>query len=113
MKKRVIGIILCIVLLFSTAAPISAKGAYSGTTDYPLVVVRGMDFSGLYIDEGTQNERAAISNVDAAGIIKTLILAGISGSFDGVINQALVYVKSILGNLACDNTGASIYNVSP
>ncbi|HZK20686.1 MAG TPA: hypothetical protein VFC76_00255 [Oscillospiraceae bacterium] len=113
MKKRITGIVLCVVLLFSTAAPVSAKGFLSSTPEYPLVVVRGMDFSGLYIDEGTENERPALGEIDATGIIKTLILAGISGSFDGVINQALVYVKSILGNLACDNTGASIYNVSP
>lgn len=117
MKKRVIGIILCVVLLFSTAAPVSARGFLSSTPDYPLVVVRGMDFSGLYIDEGTENERPALGSVDAAGVIKTLVLAGvkagISGSFEGVINQALVFAEDLLGNLACDNTGASVYNVSP
>lgn len=117
MKKRITGIVLCVVLLFSTAAPVSAKGFLSSTPEYPLVVVRGMDFSGLYIDEGTENERPALGEIDATGIIKTLVLAGISAgisrSFEGVIDQALVYAQGILGSLACDNTGASVYNISP
>lgn len=119
MKKRIISICLCAALLVSylpvtRAAAVEGVHTFTGG-DRPLVVVAGMDFTGLVADIGTENERPAIGSVTAAGLIKTVLVAGgagiANGSFDVVVDKGIDYARSLLGNIACDNTGASIHAV--
>ncbi len=113
--KKIISIVLCLVL---TAIPLCTTSAAALTApEYPFVLVRGMDFNGLFIDEGTENERPAIGPFESQDILQTLLYAGVAAgvgtSMDNAVNELIVYAKRVLGNLACDNTGASIYNVDP
>lgn len=119
MKKRILSLCLCVALItgcFPVTGSAASNGAYTFIGgERPLVVVAGMDFTGLRMDVGTENERPAIEPITAKGIIKTLFAAGAaaikSKSFDAVVDKGIDYFRSIFGNLACDNTGTSIYNV--
>ena len=120
MKKRILSICLCVALI-TCCFPITGAAATGGAGtltggELPLIVVAGMDFAGLVLDKGTENERPAIEPVTAKGVIKAVLAAVAAGvinrSFDPVVDEGVDFVRSILGNFACDNTGASIYNVS-
>lgn len=120
MKKRILSLCLCSALIVSCLpVPRAAAdgGAYTFTGgERPLIVVAGMDFTGLVADIGTENERPAIESITTKGILKTVLVAGgagiVNGSFDAVVDKGVDYARSLLGNIACDNTGASIYPVS-
>lgn len=81
----------------------------------PVVIVRGMDFGGLYLDYGTENQQAAI-NTDAGMIIKGALKAIGSGiinfSFDAVIDGVADLACDIFKYLSIDENGDSVYNVS-
>lgn len=113
--KKTLSVILSITLILCVPVSVAAQGKKS--EPLPLVLVRGMDFLGLYVDEGTENERPVFGEVEAQDIIKTLLMAGVSaglnGSFDSAVDQLIVYVRELLECYACDKTGASIYNISP
>lgn len=118
MFKRMLGVILCIALVFCGPVSAAAESAVLGSSEVlPLVLVRGMDFDGLYLDEGTEKERPALGRVETKDIIKTLLIAGaaagISMSLDSAVEQLIIYARGILGNLACDNTGAPVYELNP
>lgn len=116
MKRRIISMILCFAivacffqLFASTAVAVGDSGSY------PVLIVRGVDINGLYLDFGTENQRSCLGEIDAAGITKTLILATAKGlinnDMDSAVDEILIYAHKILDGLACDNTGASLYNV--
>lgn len=108
--KKLIAFILAAVLLFCCTFGTSAAEEKT----VPIVVVRGLDFNGLILDQGTKNERPALSiNVPKLifGIVKTLTLSifgGTEGFVDGVIDVA----GDILSPLACDKNGNTVQNVS-
>ncbi len=121
--KKLICIFMSLVLIFcisfSSAAASNAgtAKASSEAEDYPFVLVRGMNFDGLFLDLGTENERNCIGDIKFFDIAKT-VLKGVgsyiqTGSTRGLIEEALNYAQEILGSMACDKNGDSLYNVSP
>lgn len=115
--KKFISILIAFILAFTACVP-----AFSADTqnpvecdDIPVVVVRGMDFGGLYVDYGTENEKPAI-NTDAGMIVKGILKAIGSGvftfSFDGFIDGVCELAGNIFGNFTMDENGDSLYNVS-
>lgn len=82
----------------------------------PVVVIRGMSFNGLTVDAGTENERNCVKGFDVGGLVKA-ILKGILRcltrfSLDEFCVPVIAYVNDIMGELACDSDGNSVYNVS-
>lgn len=59
--KKVISILLAVVLLFSTSASAFAAKAEESTitNNDPVILVRGMDFTNLMLDVGTESQRKA------------------------------------------------------
>lgn len=118
MKRRIISIILCFSLLFviplSTAAAQEPMEPALEENTYPFVLVRGMDFTGIYFDQGTPTERSAV-NLDIGGIVKTLLRAGISGlatqNMDRAVDIILDYTQVMFGGIACDTNGNSVYEI--
>lgn len=115
--KKFISILIAFILAFTACVP-----AFSADTqnpvecdDIPVVVVRGMDFGGLYVDYGTENEKPAI-NTDAGMIVKGVLKAIGSGvftfSFDGFIDGVCELAGNIFGNFTMDENGDSLYNIS-
>lgn len=80
----------------------------------PVIIIRGMDFGGLYLDCGTENEKPAMS-LDAGEIVKKALPAlgrGIAKfSLDAVIEEIEAVAYDIFANISMDENGDSLYNV--
>lgn len=115
--KKFISLLLTAAMLMSFAVPAFASDEHNPAEceNVPVVIVRGMDFGGLYLDYGTENQQAAI-NTDAGMIIKGALKAIGSGiinfSFDAVIDGVADLACDIFKYLSIDENGDSVYNVS-
>ncbi len=110
--KRIICVVLALLFAFSGTA--AALGSGAQPAEAPLVIVRGMDFGGLILDQGTENERPAMS-VEAGPIIgsvfKGLFMSIFKGR-EGFADMAVDIVKGIFSPLACDEKGNTIGKIS-
>lgn len=115
--KKIISVLLSIIIVFSSAAVITqAENETEKYSQYPAVVVRGMQFEGLTVNEGTENGQNAFAGVTAGGIIKT-IGKTLAGSFKHGLSRAFAdaaaeYCGQIMGKMACDENGDSKYDVT-
>ena len=120
--KKTVSLILAISMVFALLVPAFAQNKTdlsehnpAKCDNIPVVIVRGMDFGGLYVDCGTENEKPAI-NTDAGMIIKGALKAIGSGilrfNFDYVIDGVCTLASEIFKNLSMDENGDSLYNVS-
>lgn len=119
--KKTVSIILALSMVFALFVPAFAENEDSAIhnpadcENVPVIVVRGMDFGGLYVDCGTETEKPAI-NTDAGMIVKGVFKAigkGIAKfSFDGIIDGVAELATDIFVNLSMDENGDSLYNVS-
>lgn len=105
--KKIISVILALCLMCPVFTAIaSAESALPaapgpGENEYPLVVVRGMDFlHGLLYDAGTENEREATAEISFGGVVKTLYRAFgklvTEFSKDAAVQEILDYVSEVL-----------------
>ena len=118
MKKR-ISVLLTLVLLVCCAAPAFAAGgrapAAPAPCAYPVVIARGMEFNGVYTNYGTPEQVKCFHGITFGGVVKTLF-ATVKNAFSmglehGFAAAAVDYVQEILGDMACDETGASVKEV--
>lgn len=119
--KKIISILLAFSMILALSVPAFAENEEamphnpSDCENVPVIIVRGMDFGGLYVDCGTENEKPAI-NTDAGMIVKGVFGAigkGITQfSFDGIIDGVADLATDIFVNLSMDENGDSLYNVS-
>lgn len=116
--KKVISIILAITLAFSMMIPAFAqeetKTHNAAECDVvPVIIVRGMDFGGLYTNVGTDKQAPAI-NVNAGNIVKSVFKAIFKGvtrfSIDAAMEEVLDCVADIFKGLQIDDKGNSPYN---
>lgn len=118
MKKKIAALILTFSMLLSLCVPAFAEITVTPHTEYedanPVIIVRGMEFTGLSIDPCTENERPAV-NLDAGLIVKYIFKAIGSAiihlNFDSAMDVVLEAVKEILGSLAISPDGTPTYNV--
>lgn len=118
--KKTVSFILALSMIFTLFVPAFAENkdapAHNPTecNNVPVIIVRGMDFGGLYVDCGTENEKPAI-NTDAGMIVKGVFKAIGNGiakfSFDGIIDGVAELATDIFVNLSMDEKGDSLYNV--
>ncbi|MBQ8015352.1 MAG: hypothetical protein IJ264_04095 [Clostridia bacterium] len=115
--KKIISILLALSMVVSLAVSAFAGGddAPEVTEEkVPVILVRGMNFGGLYLDYGTENERPAIT-VDAGEIVKYVFKALATGiftfSFDNAMDVVIDCAFDILGGLAVDELGESVHNI--
>lgn len=114
--KKFVSIFLVFIMIFSLSVPVFAQDSHNPDEcrNLPVIIVRGMDFGGLYVDYGTENQQPAI-NTDTGNIIKgvfKILGAGILNlSFDAAIDGVKELATDILGNLSMDENGDSLYNV--
>ncbi len=106
---------LCVILALVIALSCSANAlAISSQPENPIVIVRGMDFGGLILDQGTENERPALS-VQVGPIIgsvfKGLFMSIFKGT-EGFADMVIDIAGGIFAPLACDKNGNSIGNIS-
>lgn len=126
--KKLLSVFLAFALLLSFVTPAfasqsgktadtSAQEAHDPATctDCPVVIVRGMDVAGLYIDKGTENERNAIEF--DLGDLLSMLYKGISGAIkakdaDPFFQAIIDYVKVLLDGYAMNEDGTSKHNIS-
>ncbi len=116
--KKLISIILTVTMLLSLSVPAFARVQLAeeghNCDDVPVIIVRGMDFNGLYYDYGTDNQRPAI-NVDVTEIIGYVFKALAAGIFtfslDNVMDVVIECAYSIFSGLAIDGNGESVHNI--
>lgn len=117
--KKAVSIFLVLSMFVSLFAPAFAATDETAHNpdecqNVPVIVVRGMDFGGLYVDCGTENEKPAI-NTDAGMIVKGALKAIGTGlirfNFDYVIDGVIELATDIFANLSMDENGDLLYNV--
>ncbi len=115
--KKIISLFLAFSLIFSAFIPSYASEIKhtEECNDLPVIVVRGMDFGGLSVDTGTENEKPAI-NTDVkmivTGVLKILGAGIFKFSFDAAVDEISELVLDIFGNFIMDENGDPLYNVS-
>ena len=111
--KNIISIILTVSLLLGICIPAFAQEK-TECSDVPVIIIRGMDFAGLYHDYGTENERPVLE-VDAMEIVKTIgkALGKLIFTFnaDEAMNVILDYAHELLKGFSVDNLGNSVYDL--
>ncbi len=120
--KKLLSIFLSICIIFTVILPpgISAAGVNAAPLStqedsYPFILIRGVDFGAMYTDYGTPEQAQAVEPITAGSIALALLKSAgaaiLHGSFDPVVDGVLDYADSILGKLACDKDGASVYDL--
>lgn len=116
--KKFVSIILAVVMAFSCVLP--AFGAESEhnpetCTDVPVLVIRGMDFGGLYTDVGTDAQEAAI-RADVAHIVfnafKGIALSLVKMSLDPFVESVADIASGIFENIKMNPDGTSKHNTA-
>lgn len=111
--KNIISIVLMLSMVFSLCMPAFAQGK-SECDHVPVIIIRGMDFTGLYHDYGTEEERSVLE-VDATEIIKTVFKAlgklVFTFNVDEAMNVILDYAYDLLKGFSVDNFGNSVYKL--
>ncbi len=118
--KKTVSIILALSMILALFVPAFAESESAQPhnpdecQNVPVIIVRGMDFGGLYLDCGTENEKPAMS-LDAGEIVKDALIAigkGIAKfSLDAVIDEIAAVAYDIFENISMDENGDSLYNV--
>lgn len=115
MIKKITGIILALVLALSSVLPAFAEAEHNPETctDVPVLVIRGMDFGGLYTDVGTDKQEAAI-RADAKEIVglafKGIFKSMLKLSFDPFVESVADVAGGIFEYLKMNPDGTSKHN---
>ncbi len=119
--KRIISVLLALILAATVCVPVfaSEKESEANTLEaaggYPVIIIRGMDFTGLYIDYGTDNQHNCMGDINIGSILKAVGSAIVSRVFKNDRHEAThklcVELNEIFGGYACNDDGSSKYNV--
>ncbi len=115
--KKIISLFLAAVMVFSVSSVSFAAADECDCGVTPVVYVQGFG-EALYENVDTEDEISAFPPEAPAilkaipDILKALGVAAIAGDYEGFGDYAMRGVNKILGLLACDKEGNSLYNVS-
>ena len=117
--KKTLSIILTLVITFSLTLSTFASGQECNCGTSPVIFVHGFGSYPLYIDPESDNPdtafppntKAIMSSIpDIIKVINTLLITkNYSRCADGLID----ILEKMMGSLACDENGNSLYNVGP
>ena len=114
--KKFISLLLSLLLIFGMASTAFAADENAENTgyEYPLVIVRGINFDGLYLNYGTENEANCLASPGASEIMKLIGRLGLTfmtrKSLD--VDAVIEFADGMMGSMACDSDGNSVYDVS-
>ncbi len=119
--KKLICVLLSVCLLLPCMGLItfagSAPAAYTQAgveTPYPVVIVRGMDFTGgLYRNPGTPGETPVniSANLSFKGVLKAvgrLTAAFVTRGKDGAVDEIVNFANELFDGYACNGNGDSL-----
>ncbi len=119
--KKVIALVLCVVMAFSSFALCAGAAEEASPADYPVVMVCGYTGTNLFItnEDGTRGEKIWSIGVNdiLSAVLKRIAEVGI-GLGASVFGQADYLAKTVgeeavkmLGKTACNDDGSSKYPV--
>lgn len=115
--KKIISLFLVLALVFSVSATGFAASEECSCGITPVVHIRGFG-EPLYIDADSENavsvfppEGDAITGA-IPDLLKALALAAVARDYEGFGTYAMSAAEKMLGAMACDENGDSVYNVS-
>ncbi|MGN0448070.1 MAG: lipase family alpha/beta hydrolase [Acutalibacteraceae bacterium] len=112
--KKIIALLLSVILVFSLVAPASAAAEDEADVNYdgyPVVVVRGIDFSQLTYEDGTLAMQVRVK--DIIDLIFDLIIGKFVLKNDNALAEAAVdFVWDFMGPIASNPDGSSVNEVS-
>ena len=117
--KKFISILLAAIMAFSVMIPAFAENEETcDCGNAPVVIVRGLDFGGLYFNPDDAENRTPLLSVDAMGIIGAVFQALFKGiitfNVDNAIDVVFEYVGTIFDGMKMNPDGSSYYeNVGP
>lgn len=113
--KKIISVILALLIAFSLSA--SVYGASAKDERIPTIVVSGMNFTGLVIDQGKETERDVLGEIKVGEIVFTLLggvlKAALTMNVSALTSSIFDYASGILEGYSCDENGESVFDVSP
>lgn len=113
--KKLLAVLLSVLLICTSIFSVSVYAEDADMSyDTPVVVIRGIAFTGLTIDEGTPDERESVVLPDSDTITSLVFDVAKTFLFTQKLDvDAIVDVADVaIGSLACDENGNSIHNVS-
>ncbi len=110
--KKAISVLIAVILLFSVSVPVGAV-ADSESEDYdgyPLVVVRGIDFGGFYLED--KSPAISFELKDIFAFVKNyFVQLVIEKNEDAFLDSSFTLVSEILGPITLDKEGEPVYEV--
>ncbi len=113
--KKLLAVLLSVLLICTSIFSVSVYAEDADMSyDTPVVVIRGIAFTGLTIDEGTPDERESVVLPDSDTITSLVFDVAKTFLFTQKLDvDAIVDVADVaIGSLACDENGNSIHDVS-
>lgn len=113
--KKLLAVLISVLFICTSIFSVSVYAEETGMSyDTPIVVIRGIAFTGLTIDEGTPDERESVVLPDSDAITSLVLDVAKTFLFTQKLDvDAIVDVADqAIGSLACDENGNSIHNVS-
>lgn len=116
--KRIVTVLISIALIctsaFSVVSFAEDNAQADASYDTPIIVIRGMTFMGLTIDEGTPNERESVVIPEQDDIIDLAVKLAKTYFTEKRLDVDAIakVVDNALGSIACDENGDSLYNAS-
>lgn len=127
--KKILSVILSMLIVMSALFTVNAAEVQTAEEtaqpvieqvegDYPVIVVRGMNFSsGLQYDRGTENASPANVKFDAGVLFKyltkTFATLITTFSMDAAVSVICEYVVTLFADYPCDENGNSVHtNIS-
>ena len=113
--KKLLAVFISVILAFTSLFAVAASAEETEMTyDTPIIVIRGMAFMGLTINEGTPAERESVILPSTDEIVSLVIDVAKTYFIEKRLDvDAIVDVAyNALGSLACDENGDSLYNAS-
>ncbi len=113
--KKILAVLMSVIMIFASFCTVVSYAETSDMSyDNPIVIIRGIAFAGLAIDEGTPDERESVVLPDSDTITSLVLDVAKTFLFTQKLDvDAIVDVADkAIGSLACDENGNSIYNVS-
>ncbi|HOU10660.1 MAG TPA: hypothetical protein PL044_08490 [Clostridiales bacterium] len=97
----------------SKATAVPQATAATESEKLPVVILRGMSFDSLRVDDGSGGGVEPVKEINTGDIVATLFKAAgtalIRRSADSGVDVILDYLNDIYGRIGCDETGTPVY----
>lgn len=113
--KKILAVLISVILICTSFCSVASFAENADMSyDTPIIVIRGIAFTGLTIDKGTPDERESVVLPDSDEITSLVLDVAKTFLFKHKLDvDAIVDVADkAIGSLACDENGNSIHNVS-